>query len=93
MTIVNTLVISTQHVSDETIEWLDVAPLDIGNGVTKYDFGWIIFVVEEYGDFPCDLRGIIDYAHEKDCMYIFLDIDADVCDDLPMMKTETYGVH
>lgn len=93
MNIHKTLELSTLHISAQTERYLNVLakPTDIGinpDGVFTFDFGWFIFVQDSVDwDVP-ELVNIMKYAVEKDCRYIVLDCDANVCDDLPLADRE-----
>lgn len=74
--------ISTAHLQQQTCTSLDALP-----GVTAYPipfYGWLMAVpVDNHGDWPAELKPIVDLARTYACAYIVFDCDADVIDGLP----------
>ena len=92
MPIVNTLELSTIHVTDKTQELLyemvhdNVCEIN-KHGVYSLDYGWFIVLPENRYNIN-DLDEIVKYARSKKCRYIVIDVDADICNDLPVFWRE-----
>jgi len=93
MEITKMLVLSTNHVTQETDEMFSEALRD---GVSfpvglyaKGHYGWFLNVsedphnVEEHPWMTPDLYKVLRFARDQDCDWVMLDRDGDIIDELP----------
>lgn len=83
----NMLVVSTGHLSAETVFALprdrgDNCELSWGPAFWR-DEGWLFNVALGAPEAPVDLRAVLAFAHEKGCTWVMLDRDGPVIDELP----------
>lgn len=89
--IVQMLDVSTAHITEDTATWLKEVGVEGPSPIIVYEkaeYGWLIHVPDEWdkgqaNNTPGDLLAIITYAKAKGCLWIMLDCDANVTEDLP----------
>jgi len=90
MSIRKTLELSTAHLSNKSLEYLDKLSKECfsdglnSHGIFDTNYGYFMFVTDEVKYDDPDLTNIVKYANQKECSYIVFDMDVDVCDDLPI---------
>jgi hypothetical protein len=70
--------LSTAHVPQKTVPWLD-------KQTTKMEYGWWVttaYTQEE--DCPTEVRHILELAAKHNCAYVLLDRDAEKIKGLPV---------
>lgn len=92
--IVRMLDISTAHVTEETMGWLDTVGVSGVSPLVVYDkseYGWWVYTPPEWeetetADIPADLLAVLTYAKGKNCAWVMFDCDSDRIDELPQYQ-------
>lgn len=75
--------ISTGHISKDTADWLDTDPRGIIMH-PKGEYGWFVYAMQEEldDDVPLDLVKVLVYAKSIGCVWVILDADGELIDEL-----------
>ena len=78
--------LSTEHLDEESVNWINAAAAGGDEPVGFMPHGWFCWAPEEYGDAepPACLKRIHAYAREHGAEYILFDGDAEALADLPL---------
>ena len=85
--IVKLLVVSTAHLSEETVKAIEDITSDknvLWDPSFTRDQGWVFCVdmAGKYEKAPADLQDMIAFAHGQGCDWLMFDCDANVVDEL-----------
>ncbi|MCM3716287.1 hypothetical protein M3202_19775 [Alkalihalobacillus oceani] len=86
MEISKMLTLSTIHLSLESLKLLNLGETDMIS-YEKEGYGWFIYLGDEYfhniiEELPQDIKRLAEVARENDCLWICLDGDGPVMDNL-----------
>jgi hypothetical protein len=82
------LVVSTSHVTKQTMDWLGGAEVsgyeafDLPGG-DKVEYGHLVYTETDPYSLPPDLRAMVDLANANECKWLRLDCDGFTVDGFP----------
>jgi hypothetical protein len=84
------LVISTGHLSEQTLMALNARDLELPFRKCSHTYGWIFFLGEDAYDFvvgtPLEIVEIVELAQKNRCYMINLDADGEYLDGLKIFE-------